>query len=114
MREERIVKNIDKNELFNILEKIKNDPNSVKNIVYNYNGILIYIKNKKPSTVKERYKKLYRGRRDKGLCIKCLKPTNINPKINKPYRLCEEHRVEELRIKKEERRILREQRKKKS
>ncbi|HOJ64514.1 MAG TPA: hypothetical protein PLE45_08845 [Spirochaetota bacterium] len=103
MRERREIRKIEKNELFEVLNKIKSDPESIKHIAFNYNGILIYVKNRIPATVNERYKKLYLARRNSGLCIKCSKPAQINPKTNKPYRFCEEHRIEELTKKKEER-----------
>lgn len=101
-------RNIDKNELFDILNKIKNNSKEFyqNSIVYNYNGILIYIKNKIPLSSNERYKKLYTNRRKNGLCVRCGKPTQVNPSTNKLYRFCEEHRLEELNKKRQERVLL--------
>ncbi len=57
-----------------------------------YKGIRIQISKYKSSSA-ERYMKLYRNRREKGLCIRCgVKVTDKNPKTGKLYRLCPIHR----------------------
>ncbi len=91
----RQIKIIEKNELAEVFKKLKNDPDSVKGIVYNYGDFLIYVKNKIPATVNERYKKIYYKRRNSGICVRCSKPAEINPNTKKAYRFCEEHRKEE-------------------
>lgn len=59
---------------------------------YLFNGFHIQISKYKQDT-NERVKDLYKRRRDKGLCIRCGKKVNKkNPRTNKPYRLCSEHR----------------------
>ena len=59
------------------------------------------IKVVKPMTGSERYSKLYRHRRENGLCIVCgKKVTKKNPRTSKLYRLCETHRAKIDKIKK--------------
>ena len=41
----------------------------------------------------ERYMRLYKSRREQGLCVRCgVKVSDRNPRTGKLYRLCEEHR----------------------
>jgi len=77
--------------LENLLEDLKNtSESSVGN--YLYRGLRIQV-SKYKSTSSERYKKLYRTRREKGLCIRCgKKVTEKNLRTGKLYRLCSYHR----------------------
>lgn len=59
---------------------------------YLYKGFRIQVSRYKSSGT-ERYMRLYRKRREQGLCVRCgEKITNKNPKTGKLYRLCEYHR----------------------
>ncbi len=59
---------------------------------YIYKGFRIQV-SKFRSSGTERYMRLYRKRRENGLCVRCgVKVTKRNPKTGKLYRLCEFHR----------------------
>lgn len=59
---------------------------------YLYKGFRIQVSRYKSSGT-ERYMRLYKKRRDQGLCVRCgEKVTKKNPKTGKLYRLCEYHR----------------------
>ncbi|MBN1697784.1 MAG: hypothetical protein JW881_09735 [Spirochaetales bacterium] len=59
---------------------------------YLYKGLRVQISKYKASG-SERFARLYRKRREKGLCVICAaKVTQKNPKTKKLYRLCELHR----------------------
>ena len=59
---------------------------------YLYKGFRIQVSRYKSSGT-ERYMRLYRKRREQGLCVRCgEKITKKNPKTGKLYRLCEYHR----------------------
>ena len=59
---------------------------------YLFKGFRIQISRYKSSGT-ERYMRLYKKRRDQGLCIRCgKKVTKKNPRTGKLYRLCEHHR----------------------
>jgi hypothetical protein len=59
---------------------------------YLYKGFRIQISKYKSSGT-ERYMRLYKNRREGGLCIRCgTKVTKKNPHTGKLYRLCEFHR----------------------
>lgn len=84
------------------LEKIVEDlKNGSDNSIGNYllKGYRIQISKYKSSGT-ERYMRLYRNRRDQGLCVRCgIKVTNKNPRTGKLYRLCDEHRESTDRVK---------------
>lgn len=59
---------------------------------YLFKGFRIQISKYKSSGT-ERYMRLYRNRREQGLCVRCgIKVTDKNQRTGKLYRLCEEHR----------------------
>jgi hypothetical protein len=59
---------------------------------YLYKGFRVQVSRYKSSGT-ERYMRLYRNRRENGLCVRCgKKVTKKNPNTNKLYRLCEFHR----------------------
>lgn len=59
---------------------------------YLFKGYRIQI-SKYKSSGSERYMRLYKSRRENGLCVRCgAKVTEKNPKTGKLYRLCMEHR----------------------
>ncbi len=59
---------------------------------YLFKGFRIQISKYKSSGT-ERYMRLYKKRREQGLCIRCgKKVTRKNPNTNKLYRLCDYHR----------------------
>ncbi len=59
---------------------------------YLFKGYRIQISKYKSSGT-ERYMRLYRTRREQGLCVRCgKKVTEKNPRTKKLYRLCEYHR----------------------
>ena len=59
---------------------------------YLFKGFRVQISRYKSSGT-ERYMRLYRNRREKGLCVRCgEKVTQKNPYTGKLYRLCEYHR----------------------
>ncbi len=59
---------------------------------YLYKGYRIQVSKYKSSGT-ERYMRLYRRRREQGLCVRCgKKVTETNPHTGKLYRLCEYHR----------------------
>ena len=60
--------------------------------IYLYKGLRVQISKYKASGA-ERFARLYRKRREKGLCVICAqKVTDKNPRTGKLYRLCAEHR----------------------
>ena len=74
-----------------ILEDIKEgSDSSIGN--YLHKGFRIQISKYKSSGT-ERYMRLYKSRREQGLCVRCgIKVTDKNLKTGKLYRLCEHHR----------------------
>ncbi len=59
---------------------------------YLFKGYRIQVSRYKSSGT-ERYMRLYKNRREQGLCVRCgVKVTDKNPRTGKLYRLCEEHR----------------------
>jgi hypothetical protein len=59
---------------------------------YLYKGLRLQV-SKYRSTGTERTTRLYRARRERGLCVRCgARVTKRNPSTGKPYRLCEAHR----------------------
>jgi len=59
---------------------------------YLYKGYRIQI-SKYQSSSTERYMRLYKRRRENGLCIRCgKKVVRKNPRTKKLYRLCDYHR----------------------
>lgn len=80
------VKSIEK-----IFDDIKNgNESSIGN--YLYKGFRIQVSKYKSSGT-ERYMRLYKTRREQGLCVRCgIKVTDRNLKTGKLYRLCEHHR----------------------
>ncbi len=83
------------------LEKIVEDlKNESEDAIGNYllKGYRIQV-SKYRSSGTERYMRLYRKRRNQGLCVRCgIKVTVKNPRTGKLYRLCEEHRESTDRI----------------
>jgi hypothetical protein len=74
-----------------ILEELKSGSDTA---IGNYllKGYRIQISKYKSSGT-ERYMRLYRNRREQGLCVRCgIKVADKNPRTGKLYRLCEEHR----------------------
>jgi len=60
--------------------------------IYLYKGLRIQVSKYKASGA-ERFARLYRNRRSKGLCVICAqKVQDKNPRTGKLYRLCAEHR----------------------
>ncbi|MBN2534018.1 MAG: hypothetical protein JXB88_14105 [Spirochaetales bacterium] len=60
--------------------------------IYLYKDLRIQISKYKASGA-ERFARLYRNRREKGLCVICAqKVSDKNPRTGKLYRLCKEHR----------------------
>lgn len=60
--------------------------------IYLYKGLRVQISKYKASGA-ERFARLYRNRREKGLCVICAeKVSEKNPRTGKLYRLCNEHR----------------------
>lgn len=78
-----------------ILQKVLEDlQNSSDDAIGNYlfKGYRIQVSRYKSSGT-ERYMRLYKKRRDQGLCVRCgEKVTQRNPHTGKLYRLCEFHR----------------------
>ena len=74
-----------------MLEDLKNgSDDSIGN--YLFKGYRIQVSKYKSSGT-ERYMRLYKTRRDQGMCVRCgIKVTDKNPRTGKLYRLCEEHR----------------------
>lgn len=59
---------------------------------YLFKGYRIQVSKYKSSGT-ERYMRLYKSRREQGLCVRCgVKVTDRNSKTGKLYRLCELHR----------------------
>lgn len=59
---------------------------------YLFKGFRIQVSKYKSSGT-ERYMRLYRTRREEGLCVRCgKKVTRRNPNSGRLYRLCEYHR----------------------
>ncbi len=84
-------KKINAKALEKLLESLKKGEESASGI-YLYKGLRIQI-SKYKSTSTERYMKLYRKRREAGLCIRCgEKVKDKNPRTGKLYRLCNHHR----------------------
>jgi hypothetical protein len=77
------------------LKKIANDFQAGEESsigIYLYKGLRIQISKYKASGA-ERFARLYRKRREKGLCVICAeKVVDKNPRTKKLYRLCAEHR----------------------
>jgi hypothetical protein len=72
---------------------------------YEYRGIRIIVK--KPTLLlnRERSKRLYESRRERGLCVHCgVKVKDKNPLTGITYRYCATHRQQELDRKKQRRR----------
>jgi len=60
---------------------------------YLYKGLRVQI-SKYKATGSERFARLYRKRREQGLCVICsAKVSRKNPRTGKLYRLCDTHRV---------------------
>lgn len=60
--------------------------------IYLYKGLRVQVSKYKASGA-ERFARLYRNRREKGLCVICAeKVTEKNPRTGKLYRLCNVHR----------------------
>jgi len=74
-----------------IFQEIQNgSDNSIGN--YLFKGFRIQVSKYKSSGT-ERYMRLYKSRRELGLCVRCgVKVTDKNLKTGKLYRLCEHHR----------------------
>ena len=74
-----------------MLEDLKNgSDDSIGN--YLFKGFRIQVSKYKSSGT-ERYMRLYKTRREQGMCVRCgAKVTDKNPRTGKLYRLCEEHR----------------------
>ena len=74
-----------------MLDDLKNGSDtSIGN--YLFKGYRIQVSRYKSSGT-ERYMRLYKNRREQGLCVRCgEKVTDRNPRTGKLYRLCEEHR----------------------
>ncbi len=80
------IKNLEK-----IIEELKEDSESVIGS-YLFKGYRIQI-SKYQSSGSERYMRLYKKRREQGLCVRCgAKVTKKNQRTGKLYRLCEKHR----------------------
>ncbi len=72
---------------------------------FDFKGIRILVKKSKTMLGQERSKRLYDTRRARGLCVHCgAKVRNRNPHSGRLYRLCETHRLQELRRKLAQRR----------
>jgi len=84
-------KKITAKNLEKILEEIKEgSESSIGN--YLFKGLRIQVSKYKSSGT-ERYMRLYKSRREQGLCVRCgVKVTDKNLKTGKLYRLCEHHR----------------------
>ena len=78
------------------LEKVIKDlENGSEEAIGNYlfKGFRVQVSKYKSSGT-ERYMRLYRNRREEGLCVRCgKKVTKRNPNNGKLYRLCEYHRA---------------------
>ena len=74
-----------------MIEDLKNGSDaSIGN--YLFKGYRIQVSRYKSSGT-ERYMRLYKNRREQGLCVRCgVKVTDKNPRTGKLYRHCEEHR----------------------
>jgi len=74
-----------------MIEDLKNGSDaSIGN--YLFKGYRIQVSRYKSSGT-ERYMRLYKNRREQGLCVRCgVKVSDRNPRTGKLYRLCEEHR----------------------
>ena len=74
-----------------MIEDLKNGSDaSIGN--YLFKGYRIQVSRYKSSGT-ERYMRLYKNRREQGLCVRCgVKDSDRNPRTGKLYRLCEEHR----------------------
>jgi len=74
-----------------MLDDLKNGSDaSIGN--YLFKGYRIQVSRYKSSGT-ERYMRLYKNRREQGLCVRCgVKVTDKNSRTGKLYRLCEEHR----------------------
>ena len=77
--------------LESVLEELqKGSDKAIGNFLYK--GFRVQVSKYKSSGT-ERYMRLYRTRREKGLCVRCgEKVKNKNPYTGKLYRLCEYHR----------------------
>ncbi|MCU0846382.1 MAG: hypothetical protein MUD12_00670 [Spirochaetes bacterium] len=85
------LKKINKTALKKIFDDVEIESDSVIGS-YLYRGFRIQI-SRYNSPVNERYMRLYKKRRELGICIRCgKKVTNKNSRTGKLYRLCEFHR----------------------
>jgi hypothetical protein len=84
-------KKITVKELADIFKELRNSSeDSIGNFLYK--GLRIQISKYKSSGT-ERYMRLYKKRREKGICIRCGdRVMKKNPKTGRLYRLCEFHR----------------------
>ena len=84
-------KKISSESLSQTLKRIQNgSEDAIGN--YLYRGLRIQV-SKYHSSGTERYMRLYKKRREQGLCIRCgSKVKKINPHTERLYRLCEYHR----------------------
>ncbi len=84
-------KRISITELSGIFKKLKGaSEDSIGNFLYK--GLRLQISKYKSSGT-ERYMRLYKKRRENGVCIRCgTKVTKKNPATGRLYRLCEYHR----------------------
>lgn len=72
---------------------------------YEYYDIRISVRKPVEQLNKERSRRLYKKRREQGLCIHCgTRVTSRNPYTGRTYRYCDFHRQQELDRKKEKRR----------
>ena len=78
-------------ELKKIIKLLESDPDRATGS-YIYRGYRLQI-SKFGSSGNERYMRLYRKRKENGLCIRCgKKVVKKNPNTGRLYRLCEHHR----------------------
>jgi len=84
-------KKITVNELAAIFKELRTgSEDSIGNFLYK--GLRIQVSKYKSSGT-ERYMRLYKKRREEGICIRCgNRVTKKNPKTGRLYRLCEYHR----------------------
>jgi len=77
--------------LENVIEELKQgSEEAIGN--YLFKGFRLQVSRYKSSGT-ERYMRLYRRRREQGLCVRCgVKVTRKNPRTGKLYRLCDYHR----------------------